>query len=447
MTTQRTFKDGVRSRMRKTGESYTTARSHLLQKSNNRPKLTAQYPGLLPGYTSFGGVQGDTAVLRNVFTFSGVTNPATGKPYTEAMINGLCGGIGFMYALFEYKGHAPMLTLVMRSKSMPTRFVADVFGRVGVETKESVTGSARVARKALDDALAAGKPAICLVDSAGLPYYGLSPESMGMGPQYLAVVGIDDDCAWLDDRAVCPTRVTLDQLAKARGGYRAGKQQLVTIESVDSNHDLEASIRKAIGDTIAALEDGQVGVPDSFKVNCGFSGMEKWQNLLTDSKDKKSWPRVFAESENAFVGLRRTYACIQYEYTAPAAGRAFYADFLDEVGATTRITGLPAAAKLCRQSAIAWTNLAREIANCDDPAIRRACAITDERSELIDQHGGEAADAMAVLSSELASLGDECALTADEAIPLFAKLSERVEEILDLEREAVDRLRVAVNLA
>ena len=275
MTTKRTFKQSIRERMKKTGERYTTARANLLQKHDHRPAVTAnQYPGLIDGYTSFGGVQGDTAVLHNVFQHAGIVHPKTNQPYSEAIINGLCGGLGFMYAVFEYKGYAPMLTITMRSKTMPHTFIAEAFRRVGVSANVNQTSSAKVAAKTLDEALAADKPAICIVDSAMIPYYGIPEQLAGMGPQHVAVVGQSDGHAWLDDRAVRPTRIGLDQLTKARGAYRAAKHSLITLGEPLAKHDWQAALRECINDTIVALAEGGVGVPDSFRVNCGFSGME-----------------------------------------------------------------------------------------------------------------------------------------------------------------------------
>lgn len=67
--------------------------------------------------------------------------------------------------------------------------------------------------------------------------------------------------------------------------------------------------------------------------------MEKWQRLLTDSRDEKGWPKVFAAGADAYAGLRRAYDCIQHDYAAPDAGRPLYAAFLDEAAA---LTGRPA---------------------------------------------------------------------------------------------------------
>ncbi|HEV3464027.1 MAG TPA: hypothetical protein VG846_08595, partial [Actinomycetota bacterium] len=91
MPTNKDFKRLVRARMGKTGESYTSARSHL------RPDGDAGRPGPLQGRHP------DTAALARLLAALGVTDPATGRPLSEAMALGVAGGIGVAYFVFEYE--------------------------------------------------------------------------------------------------------------------------------------------------------------------------------------------------------------------------------------------------------------------------------------------------------------------------------------------------------
>ena len=111
-----------------------------------------------------------------------------------------------------------------------------------------------------------------------------------------------------------------DALEKARAGYRPGKNRLVTVDGVDPKHDARKALAAAIADTARTYV--KPAVPKSFWVNCGFAGLEKWQRMLVDGKDKKAWPTLFAEKHRAFAGLVRAYECIEHEATAPAGGRA-----------------------------------------------------------------------------------------------------------------------------
>src|SRR4051794_36965411 len=103
MTEQQQFKKLVRDRMARTGESYTTARRHVVAKAA-RAAAPPLPEGLLAGYDRFGGGQHrQSTLLAHVLRQAGHRAPHSGEPYSEAMVCGLAGGIGFMYAVFEYK--------------------------------------------------------------------------------------------------------------------------------------------------------------------------------------------------------------------------------------------------------------------------------------------------------------------------------------------------------
>jgi hypothetical protein len=187
MTKRRDFKALVRERMDKTGERYTAARAQLLGKSAALPPASHAFPGVLPGYDTFGGIQSGTAAVRNTLASIGRVSPLDGGPYTESLVNGLCGGPGFLYAVFEYKGWPPMLSLALRSRSMPDVYIAEGLSRVGMKVTTSETTSPVAARKALDAALAEGKPALCVTDAASLPWTGLPKAFVGGGPHVRGV--------------------------------------------------------------------------------------------------------------------------------------------------------------------------------------------------------------------------------------------------------------------
>lgn len=435
MTAKRDFKLLVRQRMKKTGERYSTARAHLLSKVLTGP-AGPRWPGLIAGYSGFGGLQADTAVLRSVLAHAGA-RPDRGEPLDEAWIHGLCGGVGFLYAVFEYQGHPPFLTIVSRSRSMPDAFAAEGLARAGVRTSVHETGAPKTARRHLDDALAAGRPAIAVVDMPCLSYYGMPPEMAGMSPHLVAVVGEDGDDVWLDDRSVVPIRVSHDELARARGSYRKAKHRLVTVDAVDEGYDLAAAALDAVRLTVRCYQEAPVR---SFAANFGFAGLEKWQRLLTDPKDKKGWAKVFATPEALYVGLRRVYDCIEHEYTAPDAGRPLYADFLDRAARVTGRSGLGGAATLYREAGALWSELAGAIASSGDDAVRRGCELSDRRSELLDAKGGACADEMRALWRKRRALGAECTLAGAPAADLLARLSETLGRIIDVERRAVAAL-------
>ncbi len=379
MTRQRELKALVRERMARTGERYSAARVHVLSK--HAPQPAQKLPGLLDGYDRFGGIQASTGPLSNALRHAGVRSPLSKRPFTEVDINGICGGPGFLYAVFEYTGWPPILSLALQSRSMPDVYVGEGISRLGLRTMVHETTSRVSARRMLDQTLAAGKVAICIVDIASLPWYGLPAEFIGGGPHVVTVAGRDGDRYWIDDRSSRPIAVDADTLAAARAAYRQAKNRLIAIEGIDPDADTRRSMTRAIADT--ALRYVEPAVPKSFWVNCGWSGFEKWRAMLTDRKDKKAWPTVFAEGPRAYAGLQRAYESIECQL-APGAGRGLYAQFLDEAATALDRPRLSQAAEAYRRAGVAWAAIANLIASVPDKALREACAITDRRLSLGD---------------------------------------------------------------
>jgi Butirosin biosynthesis protein H, N-terminal len=193
--------------------------------SKHAPRPAQKLPGLLDGYDRFGGIQASTGPLANALRHASVRSPLSKRPFTEIEINGICGGPGFLYAVFEYTGWPPILSLALQSRSMPDAYVGEGISRLGLRTMVHETTSRVSARRMLDQTLAAGKVAICIVDIASLPWYGLPPEFIGGGPHVVTVAGRDADRYWIDDRSSRPIGVDADTLAAARAAYRQAKNR------------------------------------------------------------------------------------------------------------------------------------------------------------------------------------------------------------------------------
>src|SRR5437764_15207026 len=97
MTAHKHFKQLVRARMEKTGESYSTARRHVLgQAAPQRPASSGprHFPGIVPA----------TTALRVLLAHAGVRAPHTGQPFSEALLFAVAGGVGAgMFSFFYEK--------------------------------------------------------------------------------------------------------------------------------------------------------------------------------------------------------------------------------------------------------------------------------------------------------------------------------------------------------
>lgn len=440
MTKQRDFKALVRERMDKTGERYTAARAQLLGKASTPSRTQHAFPGVLPGYDTFGGIQSGTAALCNTLA----TVPIDGAPFTESLVNGLCGGPGFLYAVFEYKGWPPMLSLALRSRSMPDVYIAAGVSRIGMKVTINETTSAAAARKALDAALAGGKAALCVTDAASLPWTGLPKAFVGGGPHVVAVAGRDGDDFWIDDRAARPRRISAAQLSTARAAYRQAKNRLMTLDGPKPGYDAKRALRDAIADTAKCYVEP--AVPKSFWVNCGFSGLDKWRQMLVDPKDKRGWPTFFGEGARACVGLQRLHESIESQ-SAPHAGRSLYADFLDDAARTLDAPALAKAAVAYREAGVLWASISDIVSNCDDAAVRKACGLADEQLEAEEgDDGGSLATPLPCAErwQELQKIAAGCKLSKSDTGALYAGIASVVGRIADAERAAVDHMKAAL---
>lgn len=423
MTKQRDFKARIRARMDKTGESYTAARTQLLKAAG----------GYFPDYPGWGGDDIDVAVTQHALQYVGVRHG--GKPLSEAMLLGLGGGIGFAYFTFEYKGHIPTMTVMMRRHTMPGALMAAMLPRAGVEHRVLQTTSARKAEKDLREALQTETAVLCTVGSGALGYDGGSADVAAMSPQQVAVVGIDGERAWLDDRPKEPVEVPMARLTTARGVYRKAKHRLIAFDGQLQHHDLPAAVERAIADTV----EGFTTAPyKNWAANFGLRGMDKLADALEGRSSKKSWQRLFATDTAQATGRLRLKACLEQEYTSGGGGRPLYADFLDEAATLCDDATLRDVASGFRQTGAMWTALGRAALETTEAGLSNVVQLGRRHRELLKRRGHRASEELTRLTSERAAALE--AVKLPQADDLYAELGPRVREIRAIEAALVEQL-------
>lgn len=436
MTERRSFKRLVRERMERTGETYTTARRHVLAKVAT-DAASALPAGLVAGYDAFGTTaHHESALVAHLLRQAGVTAPHTGAPYSEAMIGGLAGGIGFMYMVFEYADTPPMMTIVAQHHPQPWAQAA--LGCLGVPYREEHSGKPGNALSKLRGSLAAGRAALCTVDRSRLPWHGMEP-GFGMDPYVVAVAGGTDDTVYVDDEAFTPHALPAEDFAGAWSAHKKGRHQLLVLaDPVAVEVDLAAAIRTAIGTTVGHLTGPVLG--NNFDVNFGFSGMAKLADQLRDTRTKTGWARRFDAPVPFFHGMRRLHECLELEYTAPGATRPLYADFLDEAAPVLGEAELTEAATLFRKSAAGWSALAERALETSS-SLGEYAELAEERMALMCARGNAAAPEIGRLTARIDELvGERAADDAPGAADrqeLFAEFADRVTACAELERAAV----------
>ncbi len=440
MTQRRDLKNRIRERMSRTGERYAAARAHVIQQEPAAADGAAHPTGLFPGYRLLPAVCTDTGALRNVLCQSGYASSAGRKPHSEALVTGLCGGIGFLYIVFEYKGMPPMLSVMPRHDTMSDSFIAGGVARLGLAAVDASTSSAASARKALDGAIASESPALCVVDAFGM-IPGQGPLcATGMAPTVVAVCGVDGADLLVDTGAGAARRMSHAEFASVRALYKKGKQRLMTLRR-DAR---EADPAPAMLDAIRATAHRFVESPyKGFAGNFGIAGMEKFRRMLTDERDAKGWPRLFGEGASAYLGLRRLHDGITHEYTSPGAGRPMYAEFLREAAAATGRKGLSSAAECYDRSGAGWLRMADTIAGCGDPAVEEGCRQGDSALELFHEAGRPGAPAAAGGAPPKGGLMHSCRMTPARSREIFAVLAGILDEVLAAEKEGLALLQEA----
>lgn len=378
MTEQKSLKRRVRERMARTGESYTTARRNVVARAGT--------PGAAG---SEDGPHRPSRLTRRLLA-------AHGLDVTEPTACGLGGGVGFMYAVFEYREVPhPLLTVV--AQHHPTPWPVAVAENLGVDAVTAHSSAVRPALGKLDRQLDGGTPAWLTVARGLLPGQEAGDPWEAADPY--PVLAVDRTPAgYLLAEGRTAQEVSADDLAAAWAGHRPGRFELVTLPALPpggNEEQLAAGVRRAVRMTARHLTGPVLG--NSFDVNFGLSGMHKLATELRDARTKKGWTRRFATPEHARYACARLAECLTSAYTAPGGTRPLYAAFLAEAADRLDDPGLGRASELFAESGRGWSDLA--------------------------ERAGTAADAERV-----------------DVPALFGDLADRVDRCADLERAAVDQM-------
>jgi hypothetical protein len=437
MTTDKDFKQHVRARMAKTGERYATARRAILGDDGRDPGRRPDGAHLDP----------ETAALTWVLADRGVTSPLTGEPLTEAMVLGIGGGLGAGYILWEFKERdGAILTLGFRNRwqypAIPGWY-GQTLDRLGVAADLHETGGSTGAKATLDRILADGRSVIAWVDHQSIGTWH-QPESLSGYWGYPVVVAgrTDDDAYLVHDRGREPFVVDETTLATARARIGSYKNRLIDPKPAAgpmSEQRLHAAIEAGLADQVEHLRSSS----DSFSL----PAWRKWSRLMTDAKNAKGWPRVFAEGNGLFGALLSVVEGVDAQ--AGASGghmRDRYADFLDEVTAAG-IAPLEDAAASWRAAADLWEDLADAAVPPDLDGALEAVQL-DERLHAAVMEGepgrSRASDAASRAWAIRAEHADAVSLSAERTAELFADLGARIAEIHAAEVAAVDATAAAI---
>lgn len=449
MTTNKAFKRVVRARMAKTGETYATARRHLLEDTAEaRPVETGAGLGTPSGYRLRGGLHPDTATLANVLANQGVVSGLTGEPLTEAAILGIGGGLGAGYILWQFQAEhrgkvhrGPVLTLGFRNRwQYPwiPGWTGTTLERLGIEPDVHETGGARAAGEALDTRLDDGAVVIASVDLQTIGTWGQPDDLAGHEGLVVVVLGRDPDGTYLvDDRGRNPLRVSPAVMAAARGRISSFKHRILRLPM--TNGPIPADrLRNAWR---AGLED-QVEHLRSRSDSFSLAAWRKWSRMMTDERNAKAWPRVFADGHGLFGAMSAIHENVDGQVGAQGGHlRELYAAALEEAAIALENPALRDAARAWRGAADLWEELADAAVPPDLDDAAKAVEAVETLHEAV--MAGEPGRSTAVAAAETVwAIGDRYAddfpLPADRIGSILEDLGARIAEIHRAEIDALE---------
>ena len=192
--------------------------------------------------TQLNGRHWETGSIHNALALQGIKAPHTGKPYSEALLLGVSGGIAFGYFTFEYKGFLPHVALLTRNTFNPFPTILE---RLGVPQDIQQTNKAEIAERNLQHSLESGLYPILWADQFSLPYNCLPADEPMWGMLPILAVETDGKSVTLADRSSQPFHLSMADLTSARGRVKDDKYRLITLDAPQPAK-LASAVHKAI---------------------------------------------------------------------------------------------------------------------------------------------------------------------------------------------------------
>lgn len=395
----------------------------------------------------FDGRHWETGSIHNALAAQGIKAPHTGKPYSEALLLGVSGGIAFGYFTFEYKGYLPHVAMLTRNTFNP---FSTILERLGIAQDVQQTNKPEIAEKNLQNALDTGLFPILWADQFSLSYNAVEPKEMMWSPLPVLAAASDGKTVTIADRSNQPFHVAMDELTKARGRIKDDKYRIMTIEAPQPAK-LAAAVHKGICQAISLFtEEPPRGARDNF----GFAAYEKFAEMLVNTRNKQSWERFFAPGARMYHALAGShfqpglYQWVNTWGSSDGADRGLYADFLDEAAVILKRPALKAAAEIFRESHTLWIQFADAALPDDLPLLGESRRLIARKHKLFIEKGETALPEIKKINQrhqELLQESDaEFPFSGSQAADLRANLRDQLLKIGATEKQAVDLLQSAI---
>lgn len=389
----------------------------------------------------------ETGSIHNALALQGTKSPYTGKPYSEAFLLGVSGGIAFGYFTFEYKGYLPHLALLPRNTFNP---LPTLLERLGIAQDVQQTNQPEKAEKKLREVLESGLYPILWADQFSLPYNGLPADEPMWG--MMPVVALEADHQWVQvaDRSSRPLSVSMAALTRARGRVKEDKYRLVILDAPQTAK-IASAIHKGICQTISLFTEEP---PRGGRNNFGFAAYDKLAEMLVNTRNKQSWERFFAPGVRMYHALAGSpvqpgaYHWISTWGAADGAERGLYADFLVEAAPILKKPLLQDAAQKFRESHALWRAFADALLPDDLALLGESKKLIQKKHRLFIDEGDTALPQIqeinAKLNELLARSQTDFPLSNAQAADFRGNLRDMLLKIKMVEQQAVELLQEAI---
>ena len=389
----------------------------------------------------------ETGSIHNALALQGVKAPHTGKPYSEALLLGVSGGIAFGYFTFEYKGYLPHVALLTRNTFNPFPTILE---RLGIAQDVQQTNKAETAEKNLQNALETGLVPILWADQFSLPYNSLPANEPMWGMTPILALETDGKSVTVADRSSQPFQLSMAELTTARGRVKDDKYRLITLDAAQPAK-LASAVHKGICQTISLFTEEP---PRGGRDNFGFAAYEKLAGLLVNTRNKQSWERFFAPGIRMYHALAGSsvqpgaYHWINTWGSSDGADRGLYADFLIEAAEILKKPFLKEAAEKFRQSHQLWLAFAEALLPDGIPLLGESKKLIRKKHDLFINKGESALSEIKQINSRLdenlSRSEKDFPLSSAQAAEFRANLRDILLSIHAEERQAVDLLQNAI---
>ncbi|MBL8130501.1 MAG: DUF4872 domain-containing protein [Anaerolineae bacterium] len=398
----------------------------------------------LKDYRQFEGLHWATGYITNALAYQGITAPHTGKPYSEAMIMGINGGICAGYFSFHYEGYDPQVELLTYYPFNEN--LKAVYDRLNIPTDIRQTDNPTKATANIVSALARGVPALVWADMFTLSYTVDRPYADAQMVTPVLVFSHEGGRVLIADRARAPLEVTAANLLAAQQVVKKAKHRVMTLGAPDAAR-LPEAVTAGIRATLAIMTEAPHFAPQAAS-SFGFAGLQRWADELVDVRTKHGWARRFPRGTALYNVLKSSYRSLELYFTGGSGARHTFAAFLDEAADVLNRPALRAAAELYRVTASQWRQLADAHLPGDVPLLAETRALMRREYDLFIEQGSASSDERRAIAVQLAQVRAQAAagfpLDDAAACALRENLRDRILALRAAEMHALEALRSAI---